>query len=149
MNDITRRVIKVLGVIAACAGLLTVILSLLLLAFGSKTVGTYAETVSVHGAYYTYLYDYTVDGQRYGYVATRRFTHGEGEHSTQKISYLSFAPTVTYTPDKTAVGAVTAAVGVLGFFLADIDKNKPAAKRKSPQWNSYLNKVRSGGNKRE
>jgi hypothetical protein len=144
VNDITRRVIKGLGIGTACAGLLIVILSLLLLAFGSKTVGTYAETVSVNGSYYTYLYNYTVDGQLYGYVATRRFTHGEGEHSTQKISYLSFAPAVTYTPDKTAAGTVIAVIGLFGFFLSDSTKNKPAAKRKSPQWNNYLNKVKSG-----
>lgn len=149
MTDKTKRAVKAVSAAVACAGVIMVLLSLCLLVFGSKAEGAYEKTVSVNGSRYTYLYKYTVDGQEYDYTMTRRFTHDEGEHSVQKISYLSFAPSVAYTSGMSGLGMAVAAVGVFGYYLAVADKNNPAPKRKSPQWNNYLNRVRSGGNKQE
>jgi hypothetical protein len=149
MSDNIRRVVKAICAVIACAGVLIVVLSLCLLVFGSKAEGVYKETLSVNGSRYTYLYTYTADGAEYEYTMTRRFPRGEGEHSTQKISYLVFAPSVAYTGGMTGLGMIVAAVGGLGFFAAAGDKNRPRpAAGKSPQWNSYLNKVKSG-NKQE
>jgi len=148
-----RRAVRVISAAVICIGLLIILLSMGLLIFGAKAEGRLIKKENFRGRKYHLTYVYTVDGNDYEYELVRKIYHDNDDSAkTQKISYLRSHPSVAFTERMVGVGMLAAALGGYGYLIARYGvrkKGTPAQPRRSPQWNNYLNKVKSGGNKQE
>ena len=149
-----RRAGAAAGLAIMAAGALLILLCFGLLIFGGKAEGRLVKKESLSRGKYRFTYVYTVDGQDCEFRKVRKVRHSADDEAfkTQKISYLPSAPSFACTEDKFGWSML---LGIIGLYVwlfskhGEVNKSRKHRTEKSPQWNNYLNKVKSGGNKQE